>query len=285
MSRGGQHILLKVYRSRPAAVNAVLARPAPHAYTDRMREEKSQKNDLMGTMGVRYPYAVCGTFLARSDRFTARVMLEGQEIVAHLKTTGRCAELLVPGTAVVVCPAEGMHRRTAWDLVAAYKGDMLVNIDSLASNRIARQWLAQRSPGADIRPEVRVGDSRLDFVLRDGAGDLFVEVKGCTLEQGGQALFPDAPTQRGVKHLHALGALAAQGHRALVLFVVQMRPVTAFSPHDALHPAFGQALRRAAATGVEVHAVDCIVTPQGMHLGTEVPVRLQPPLHRVLRLL
>ena len=225
-------------------------------------------------------------FISRPNRFIAQVRLGDKVVVCHVKNTGRCRELLLPGARVIIAPAGNPLRKTAWDLVAVYKGDMLVNIDSQAPNPLARAWLTQQYPGACIKAEHRVFDSRLDFLvdlqpgLEKQAGPrppeslLYVEVKGVTLETEGRALFPDAPTPRGTRHLKELARLAQLGHRALVLFVVQMRPVASFSPHDAMDPAFGAALRQAAAAGVQVLALDAIVTEDSLSPGQPVAVRL-----------
>ena len=225
-------------------------------------------------MAVVYDQVLPGRFISRPNRFVAHVETLAGEVVCHVKNTGRCRELLLPGVPVVLARAFGEHRKTAYDLVAVYKGEMLVNIDSQAPNALARDYLARRYPGARMRAEAAFGSSRLDFHVRDAGLSLYVEVKGCTLEKDGLALFPDAPTQRGLKHLKSLQEALGQGHQALALFIIQMRPVAAFSPHDKMHPAFGQALRRAARAGVEVLAYDCLVREDGMSLGDEVRVVL-----------
>jgi len=221
-----------------------------------------------------YDQVISGRFISRPNRFVAHVTVGESEIICHVKNTGRCRELLKPGARVILAKAARETRKTAYDLVAVYKGDMLVNIDSQAPNAVARDYLYARFPGARIRREVAFGHSRLDFHVQDGERSLYVEVKGCTLETDGLALFPDAPTLRGVRHLEALGDAVLKGHRAMVLFIIQMRPVSAFSPHDTMHPAFGHALRRAAGAGVEVMAYDCLVRENAMRLGGKVPVVL-----------
>lgn len=223
-------------------------------------------------MSVVYDKVVAGHFIARPNRFIARAEVNGQEIIAHVKNTGRCRELLLPGSRVILNRAAREGRKTDYDLVAVYKGDMLVNIDSQAPNAIAQDYLRARFPSAHIRRESVYGHSRLDFHVQDGDRSLFVEVKGCTLEEEGLALFPDAPTQRGVRHLNTLMDAVEKGHQALALFIIQMHPVRAFAPHDLMHPAFGQALRQAAAAGVEVAAYDCLVTENSLALHQPVPV-------------
>ena len=172
------------------------------------------------------------------------------------------------------CSAPG--RKTAWDLIAVEKGDRLINMDAQAPNRVFAAFARQFAPGVTaIRPEYTVGQSRLDFCLElsDG-GRHFVEVKGVTLEQEGHARFPDAPTERGIKHLQELTRLVAEGHRATAFFVIQMASATDFSPNDATHPAFGEALRQAARAGVEVVAYTCCVTPDSLEIDRPIPVIL-----------
>ncbi len=221
-----------------------------------------------------YADVLFGTFVSRPNRFVALVDTGAGRVVCHVKNTGRCRELLLQGARVVLSRATASGRKTAFDLIAAYKGDMLVNLDSQAPNQVAYHFLQSRHPGALVRREVAHGDSRLDFHVQGSGLSLYVEVKGCTLEQNGLALFPDAPTQRGVKHLHSLMRCVEEGHQALALFVIQLQPVNAFSPNDAMHPAFGHALREAARAGVQVLACDCMVQPNWLAIDKPVPVQL-----------
>ena len=226
---------------------------------------------------MRYHAVSQGRFLDRPNRFIARVELGGETVVCHVKNTGRCRELLVPGAAVYVERAANPGRKTLYDLIAVEKQGLLINMDAQAPNKVFGEWAAGGGflPGlTGIRPESTWEDSRFDFLLEGGQGPCFVEVKGVTLEEGGEARFPDAPTERGVKHLRGLQRAAAQGWRAAVLFVIQMKGVTHFRPNDATHPAFGAALREAASHGVEVYARDCLVTPESLVLDAPVPVLL-----------
>lgn len=157
-----------------------------------------------------------------------------------------------------------------------YKGENLVNIDSQAPNKAALAWLKGQYPEARIRSEVSIGRSRLDFLMEQGGRKLYVEVKGVTLENNGLALFPDAPTPRGTRHLEELAALAGEGHQALALFIIQMGGISSFSPHEAMDPAFAKALRRSFAAGVRVEALTCQVWPRGMKAQDPVPVQLFP---------
>ena len=226
---------------------------------------------------MHYGEVVRGTFLSRPNRFIARVMLEEGEAVCHVKNTGRCRELLVPGAPVYLEAAENPARKTRWDLIAVEKGELLINMDAQAPNKVFKEWAAAGRflPGLTaIRPEFTWEDSRFDFLLEDAQGKIFVEVKGVTLEEDGEVRFPDAPTERGVKHLRGLQRAAAQGHRAAAFFVVQMKGPVRFRPNDATHPAFGAALREAAGNGVNVYTYDCLVTPDSLTLDAPVPMDL-----------
>ncbi len=214
------------------------------------------------------------TFVSRPNRFIARCLVEGEEVVCHVKNTGRCRELLLPGAPVYLCRAtEGAKRKTPYDLIAVQKGARLINMDSQAPNAAAGEFL--RSRYAQVRAEVRYGDSRVDFLVEDDTSrKTFVEVKGVTLEEDGVVRFPDAPTQRGVKHLRELTRALDEGYGAAVLFVVQMGDVRYFTPNDRTDPDFAAALREAAAAGVEIWAYDCAVTPDSMVIDAPMEVRL-----------
>lgn len=224
---------------------------------------------------MRYDNIVRGRFLSRPNRFIALVDIDGAETICHVKNTGRCRELLVPGAEVYLVPGTAPGRKTPYDLVAVDKSGVLINMDAQAPNRVFAEFARTFDPQAlSVRPEFRFGDSRLDFCLERPDGLHLVEVKGVTLESGGHARFPDAPTERGVKHLRELMRAVEQGHRATAFFVVQMAQVTDFAPNDDTHPAFGAALRQAAAAGVQVAAYACRVTPDTMSIDRPVPVIL-----------
>lgn len=225
---------------------------------------------------MKYGYVADAVFLQRPNRFIAQVLLHGQEETVHVKNTGRCKELLVPGAKVYLEKGKNPARKTAWDLIAVEKGDRLINMDSQLPNKVAEEWLAQGGLGqfSQLLREQTWGASRLDFCLKDARRTKYVEVKGVTLEEGGKVYFPDAPTARGTKHLEELTRIRQEGMEAAVLFVVQMKGVSSFSPNDATDPAFGKALRQAAAAGVEVAALDCLVWPDEVTPGQRVPVVL-----------
>lgn len=224
---------------------------------------------------MRYGEILPAVFLSRPNRFIAHVLVEGEEVVCHVKNTGRCRELLRPEARVWLEKGTNPKRKTAYDLVTVEKGRRLVNMDAQAPNKIFGEWALRLEAGIrSVRPEVAFGDSRLDFLLETEQGRHYVEVKGVTLEEGGHVFFPDALTERGVRHLHTLMRAVEQGHRATVFFVVQMADVLDFSPNDSTDPAFGQALRQAAAAGVQVLAFTCQVTPEEVTMDRQIPVIL-----------
>ena len=224
---------------------------------------------------MRYRQVRPAVFLARPNRFVAQVLLDGREETVHVKNTGRCRELLQPGVTVYLEKGEHPARRTGWDLIAVEKEGKLINMDAQAPNRAFGEWARCFDPAAlAVRPEVVYGQSRLDFRLDTPDGPHYVEVKGVTLEREGHTLFPDAPTERGVKHLRELMRAAAEGCRATAFFVIQMADVLDFAPNDETHPAFGAALRQAAAQGVEIAAYSCIVTPEEMKIDKPVKIIL-----------
>ena len=217
-----------------------------------------------------------GIFRSRPNRFIARVELEGQEETVHVKNTGRCRELLVPLCRVWCHRSDNPNRKTKYDLITVEKGQRLINMDSQAPNAAAKEWLLAGGLGeiSHLRPETTHGDSRFDFSFRKDGKLCFLEVKGVTLEHDGICAFPDAPTERGVRHLQGLARAVAEGCGGYVLFVIQMKDVEYLHPNDATDPAFGKALRQAAAAGVQVLALDCHITENSMTLADPVPVVL-----------
>ena len=225
---------------------------------------------------MNYTHMVPGTFLARPNRFIAHVEIGGRTEVCHVKNTGRCRELLPVGAKIWCAVSDNPARKTKYDLITVQKGDRLINMDSQAPNIAAREWLLSGGLGdiSNLKAETVHGDSRFDFsFFRDGR-QCFLEVKGVTLENDGICAFPDAPTQRGTKHLLGLAEAVTQGFGAYVLFVIQMENVSFLHPNDRTDPAFGKALREAAAAGVQVLAMDCTVTPDSITVRKPVEVRL-----------
>lgn len=216
-------------------------------------------------------------FLERPNRFVAYVEQAGKREICHVKNTGRCRELLLPGATVYVQRQSNPARKTPLDLIAVEKGERLINMDAQAPNKVTAEWLRTGefcSLNARIKPECRYGNSRFDFYIEDGQRRMFMEVKGVTLEEEGIVRFPDAPTERGVKHILELIECKKAGYEAYLFFVIQMKDVRFLKPNDRTHPAFGEALRKAAAEGVEIFARDCRVEPDVLKIDREVEVRL-----------
>lgn len=232
---------------------------------------------------MKYEHMLPATFIERTNRFIAYADLDGIRVKCHVKNTGRCRELLLPGADLILQhhpDALANGRKTEYSLINVYKkmehGTELVNMDSQAPNQTAMEWLLDGGlPGiSEVRREVTYGSSRFDLAfLQDGVPS-YMEVKGVTLEQDGIARFPDAPTERGIKHLKELEHAAASGHHAYALFVIAMKGVRSFEPNMAAHPAFGERLAHAAAHGVQVLAWDCVVTEDSLVMDAQVPVVL-----------
>lgn len=220
-----------------------------------------------------------GIFRSRPNRFIAHVVIRGNEEVVHVKNTGRCRELLPAGAEVWCQESDNPNRKTKFDLITVRKGSRLINMDSQAPNQAAKEWLLSGGLGQleNLKAETVHGDSRFDFSFMKEGKQCFLEVKGVTLENDGICAFPDAPTERGAKHLRGLTEAVKAGFGGYVLFVIQMSDVRYLHPNDATDPAFGKALREAAAAGVEVLAVDCAVTEDTMTIGNFVPVELSLP--------
>ena len=225
---------------------------------------------------MQYENMVPGVFLERPNRFIAHIQIDGIPQVCHVKNTGRCKELLPAGAEVFCHYSDNPSRKTRYDLITVKKGQRLINMDSQAPNTAAAEWLRGGGLGeiTELRPETTQGASRFDFSFRKDGRQCFLEVKGVTLEKDGICAFPDAPTERGAKHLRELTALAQEGYGAYVLFVIQMEQVQCLHPNDDTDPAFGQALRQAAAAGVQILAMDCLVTKDTITIHAPVEVRL-----------
>ncbi len=231
---------------------------------------------------MKYNRIVSGTFLKRPNRFIAHVLINGKEEICHVKNTGRCHELLVPKCTVYCSVSDNSQRKTKYDLIAVEKivkgRTLLVNMDSQAPNAAAKEWLASgASPFGNIsylKPEYKYGNSRFDFYLECGKRKIFLEVKGVTLENNGVVLFPDAPTERGVKHVRELIQCHAKGFETYVLFVVQMERALYFTPNKKTHPQFADALCEAQNAGLQLLAYTCKVTPDEMKIDKPIEIRL-----------
>lgn len=225
---------------------------------------------------MRYENMVQGIFLARPNRFIAHVEINGEVEICHVKNTGRCRELLPVGAQVWCQLSSNPNRKTKYDLITVRKGERLINMDSQAPNIAAGEWLRSGGFGqiAEQKAEFQHGDSRFDFSFMKDGRRCFLEVKGVTLENDGVCAFPDAPTERGAKHLRGLTAAVKEGYGAYVLFVIQMSDVKYLHPNDTTDPAFGAALREASKNGVTVLAMDCAVTENTMDIRKNVLIKL-----------
>jgi sugar fermentation stimulation protein A len=225
---------------------------------------------------MKYENITEGVFLSRPNRFIANVLIDGREEVVHVKNTGRCRELVIPGVKVFLEKSNSTERKTKYDLVAVYKGDVLYNIDSIAPNKVFGEYITTFFNDVKlVKSECKYKNSRFDFYVEYEDKKAFVEVKGVTLENGGVASFPDAPTQRGVKHINELISAVENGYKAYVVFVIQMKGVHKFTPNDVTHKEFGDTLRKAQQSGVEIIAVDCIVKDDEIYIDIPVPVELK----------
>ena len=230
---------------------------------------------------MEYPNITSGIFLRRPNRFIAHVVVGGQEEICHVKNTGRCRELLVPGCTVYLVESDNPSRKTRYDLVAVEKmrgeESLCINMDSQAPNQLFREWAERGNFSSDLtllRGETTFGNSRFDYYWESKEKRGFVEVKGVTLEENGVVRFPDAPTQRGVKHLQELIQARQQGYEAAVCFVVQMQGMKYLEPNDRTHPEFGAALRLCTQSGVEIFALECQVIPGKVEVIGTIPVIL-----------
>lgn len=227
---------------------------------------------------MRYSDITTGTFIERPNRFIAYVDIDGHKEKCHVKNTGRCKELLIPDAKVVLSISDNPERATKYDLIAVYKGNMLVNIDSQAPNKVVMESIG-RIPGfenAEIHPEYTYGNSRIDVYASSGNKKMLMEIKGVTLERDEIALFPDAPTERGLKHVKELEkALSDGGYETYVMFLIQMSGPKVFSPNYDMHEEFGKEVEKAYKAGVKVLAYDCIVKEDTITLGDPVDIRFR----------
>ncbi len=226
---------------------------------------------------MKYTKLYEGIFIKRPNRFLAHVILDGKEEVIHVKNTGRLGELLIPGAKVLVEPANSPNRKTKFSLICVEKDGRWVNIDSQVVNTIAAEWISQGHLFDDVyfvKREQKYGNSRFDLYVETEKDKWFIEVKGVTLEMNGAAMFPDAPTERGVKHVEELIKCRRDGYKTGILFVIQRKGISYFKPHEERHPEFAQALRDAKLNDVCIMAVDCVVDREGIRIDQRIPVEL-----------
>ena len=226
---------------------------------------------------MNYSHTVKARFLDRPNRFVAHVELDGQTETVHVKNTGRCRELLVPGYEVILEEGQNPARKTRYDLISVCKEGRWINMDSQAPNKAAEEWVAAGNlfpEKVTVRREKTYGNSRFDLYVESEERKAFIEVKGVTLEENDIVRFPDAPTERGIKHLHELMKAASDGYEAYLLLVIQMKDVRYFEPNRETHPKFGETLKEAADAGVHILAYDCAITEDSMKICDPVPVKL-----------
>lgn len=229
---------------------------------------------------MRYERIKRGTFVERPNRFIAYVDIDGEREIVHVKNTGRCKELLIPGTEVYVQQAVNPERKTKWDLIGVRKGEKLVNMDSQVTNHVVKEWITSGNLIEDctlIKTECTYKKSRFDLYVESGERKIFIEVKGVTLEEDRVVRFPDAPSERAVKHVEELIDAVENGYEAYVFFVIQMNDMWYFTPNIDTHPAFGEALIKASKKGVNIVAYDCSVETNRIEIAKEVPVVLENP--------
>ena len=234
-------------------------------------------------ISIKYQKIITGVFIERPNRFIARVMVDDECHIVHVKNTGRCRELLIPGVTVFLSESDNPARKTKYDLIAVEKetsnGVLLVNIDSQIPNDAVGEWLPECglfTKNAQIKREVKYRNSRFDFCVEDGKSKSFIEVKGVTLENDGVVSFPDAPTERGIKHINELCKALDDGYEAYIIFVIQMKNVKYFTPNYQTHKEFGECLKTAKKKGVRLLAFDCLVLPDSIKIEDRIKIKLNP---------
>lgn len=215
---------------------------------------------------MKYEKIVKGIFEDRPNRFIAHVWIDGILETVHVKNTGRCKELLIPGVTVILEDCQNPNRKTRYDLIAVYKEGLgLINMDSQAPNKVVAEWLAKQDYDY-IKTEYKFGNSRVDFYMEKNGEKYLMEVKGCTLEIDGIGYFPDAPTERGVKHLKELASASKDGYHCSIAFVIQMPGISMVLPNEVTHPEFKQAFEEAIASGVEVYCLQCQIEEDSLEI-------------------
>ena len=226
---------------------------------------------------MKYKEVVKGSFVDRPNRFIAHVKINGEIQTVHVKNTGRCKELLTEGTTVYVQKSDNPARKTKYDLITVVKNGMLINMDSQAPNKVFGEWVSQGNFAANvdlIKPECKYGTSRFDFYIEAGGRKIFAEIKGVTLEEEGIVMFPDAPTERGIKHIKELCECVKNGYEGYIFFIIQMEQCKYFTPNKATHPEFAEALKKASECGVNIKAMNCNVTEDELKILKEVEIKL-----------
>ena len=219
-----------------------------------------------------------GIFLSRPNRFIAYVELDGEVVKCHVKNTGRCKELLIEGVTVFLEEHDNPNRKTKYSLIGVKKGDILINMDSQAPNKVVEEWLKEGGLYANpslVKREKTYGNSRFDFYVEAGEKRCFIEVKGVTLEEEQIAKFPDAPTERGIKHIKELCDCRKDGYEAYIIFVIQLKGIVKFEPNIQTQPEFQQALMKAKREGVHILAYDCFVTQAELWIDQKIDVDLK----------
>lgn len=227
---------------------------------------------------MKYETIKKATFLSRPNRFIAQVELDGEIETVHVKNTGRCKELLIPGTSIILEESKNPDRKTKYDLICVKKQDRWINMDSQIPNKAAIEWIQKGNlfpEKVKLYPERKYGNSRFDIYAESPVRRAFIEVKGVTLEEENIARFPDAPTQRGVKHIEELMNCLKEGYEAYLLFVIQMKGIRKFEPNWDTHREFGETLNAAREAGVKILACDCLITEDSIEIQDPVPIDLE----------
>lgn len=226
---------------------------------------------------MKYKNIIKAKFISRPNRFIAYVEIDGKVEIAHVKNTGRCKELLTDGATVYVKKSDNPLRKTKYDLITVEKNKMLINMDSQAPNKVFEEWVKQGNFVSNInliKPECKYGNSRFDFYIEADERKIFAEIKGVTLEENGVVMFPDAPTERGVKHIKELCDCVSNGYEGYIFFVIQMEKCKYFTPNKVTHPEFAEALKFASKCGVNIKALNCTVESDELKILNEVEIRL-----------
>ncbi len=226
---------------------------------------------------MKYNNIKAAKFIDRPNRFIANIEIDGRSEVCHVKNTGRCRELLTDNASIFVQESDNPLRKTKYDLISVYKGHRLINMDSQAPNKVFHEWLKKGYLFENIKlikPEYKYDKSRIDFYVEAEDRKILMEVKGVTLEENNVVMFPDAPTERGLKHINELARCLDEGYEAYVVFIVQMSSVSYFTPNNITHKEFGDALKRAEQKGVKILALDCVVTKDMIEAENYVDIKL-----------